>query len=248
MEYKSYYEEDGTTFHTQMNIYFSQARPDGDMSLHEVLKVTTDTAVEDYRQRGLSRETLKENGYAILVSRVSYRFHKWPRENQRVDFVTWEEKPLPVQLQRGYKIIAEDGTLLMSGRATWIVTDPNGHRIIPTKEFTMRPTPEGKAALDCDDPGRIIAPKDLEVWDTRTIKFSDLDTNGHTTNGRYPAFVEDALPEDLRSKHAKDFKLNFAKEAMLGETLTVYGKREGNTVYFVGKTPSSTSFESVLVY
>lgn len=248
MEYRAFYEEDGNTFHTQMNIYFSQARADGDLSLHEVLKVTSDIAAEDYRRRGLSTDVLRENGIAILVSRCSFRFHKWPRVNQFVDVVTWEEKPLPVQLVRGYRIVDESGSVLVSGRSTWIVADVNGHRIIPTKNFTLKKPPEIRVALDCDDPARIIPPGVMEVWDERTIRFSDIDTNGHTTNSRYPAFVEDALPADLRARHARDFKLNYAKEALLGDTVTTCGARDGDTVYFVGKTRNAVSYEAILVY
>ncbi|HAC32070.1 MAG TPA: acyl-[acyl-carrier-protein] thioesterase, partial [Treponema sp.] len=40
---------------------------------------------------------------------------------------------------------------------------------------------------------------------------------------RYGAFVADALPSDLRHQSFKDFRLNYAKEAMLGQKVSIYG-------------------------
>ena len=101
MEYKSFFEEDKNIFHVQSNIYFSQCNANKDLSLHELLKITSDIAVEDYRQRGMSRKILKDNGFGILVSRCSYRIHKWPKENQFIEVETWEEKPQALQFMRG---------------------------------------------------------------------------------------------------------------------------------------------------
>ena len=60
MEYKSFFEEDKNIFHVQSNIYFSQCNANKDLSLHELLKITSDIAVEDYRQCGMSRKILKD--------------------------------------------------------------------------------------------------------------------------------------------------------------------------------------------
>ncbi|MBP5695343.1 MAG: acyl-[acyl-carrier-protein] thioesterase, partial [Treponema sp.] len=96
-EYKSWHEEDGITFHNQMNIFFSQCDKFKRLSLHELLKITSDTAVEEYRQRGLSRDVLTQNRYAILVSRVSFKINRMPAENEHITITTWEEKPEALQ-------------------------------------------------------------------------------------------------------------------------------------------------------
>lgn len=250
MEYAFFYEEDKNTFHSQANIYFSQCGIDGLLSLHELLKITSDIAVEDYRQRGLAREFLKENGFGILVSRCSFRIQKWPEENQRVEIVTWEEKPQALQLMRGYTILDEKKNILVAGKSSWLVVDMHARKILPTKKFTLREPSETVAELDCDNPEKIIQPENMELWNTRTIQFSDLDANGHTTNSRYAAFIEDSLPAEFHGRRARDFKINFAKEAMLGEEVALYGYVDAarNRVTVAGKTPSSVSFEAVLSY
>ncbi len=248
MEYKAFLEEDKNTFHTQMPVYFSQCNTERVLSLHELLKITSDVAVEDYNQLGLPRDFLKEKGFGILVSRCSYRIHNCPKENQIIEVVTWEEKPEALQLMRGYKILDEKGNILISGKSSWIVVDIKERKIIPSKNFTLRNPPSVSLALDCDNPKKIIQPENMTLWDTRKIKISDMDANGHTNNSRYAAFIEDALPEEYRKKQVKDFKINFAKEAVLEDPIELYGFIEKDKITVVGKTPKATSFEASLSY
>ncbi len=250
MEYKEWHDE-ANVFHSQRRIYFSAANANKVMSLHELVKTAADIAVEDYRTRGMSREFLAEHGIAILVSRNSFRIHKMPEENQVVEVSTWEEKPEALQLVRCYKVADEDGKALVSAKSTWLVMDLNGRRIMPTKNFTLRDAPQLQTESDCLKPAKIVIDEDgFELLDTRKIKFSDIDANGHTTNSRYAAFVEDALGEDFRERPIWDFRLNYSKEVMLGDELSIYGKVDaaGSRIVFVGRTKDFTSFEAELFF
>ena len=248
MEYKAYHEQERAIFHSEANLYFSQCQADGDLSLHELLKITSDTAVEDYRRRGLSRENLIANGFGVLVSRCSYRIHRWPRENDFVEIVTWEEKPLALQLMRCYKVLGEGGEVLVSGRSTWSVIDAATWKLIPTKRFTVRPAPDFSLELDCDAPSKIALPEAMQLVEERQIRFSDIDANSHVNNSRYAAFVEDALPRQWQERKVREFKINFLKEATLGEQVAIYGGKTGDTFFFAGRTAQSISFEAAVSF
>ncbi|WP_407398185.1 acyl-[acyl-carrier-protein] thioesterase [Treponema sp.] len=238
-------------FRSEEQIFFSQTNSEGLFSLHELLRVTSDLAVEDYNQRGMSREYLKEKGFAILVSRLAFRFHKMPVENQKVEVVTWEEKPEPLQLARNYRIYEKGGKeLLVSGKSYWLVCDLKSRRLIPTSRFNLREPSTEVSDMDCLKPGKIGESENMELWDSRKIRYSDLDTNGHTTNSRYGAFIEDAIPAEYRKRVPVDFRINYSKEAMLDSQLDIYGKIEedGKKLRIVGKTTEGCSFEAELYY
>ncbi len=220
------------------------------MSWCELLKITSDTAVDDYYERGMSSSILKEHNYAILVSRLALRIHFMPKENQKITVTTWEEKPEALQLRRAYEITSENGENLVSGLTTWLIVDPEAHRIMPAKNFTMREAPDFETEHNCMKPGKILVPKDMELWDERIIKYSDLDGNDHTNNARYGAFFDDAIPEKYRSLNFTDLRLNYAKEAKLGQKLSIYGvaDEEAKKLTFVGRTPQEISFEAELYY
>ena len=114
----------------------------------------------------------------------------------------------------------------------------------------MRTPIESQKEHDCLKYGKIQIPEDLEKWDERTIKYSDIDGNNHVNNARYGAFVADSIPEDLRQAVFTDFRLNYAKEAKLGQKLEIFGNRNESEkkLTFVGKTEDGVSFEAELFY
>ncbi|WP_296319850.1 acyl-ACP thioesterase domain-containing protein [Treponema sp. UBA3813] len=249
-EFKQWYDEDGITFHSEHKVQFSQSDSCKKMSFYELLKVTSDMAVEDYAQRGMDRDTLTKHGYACLVSRVAFRFHRFPRENENYVFTTYEEKAEALQLVRAYEFTTPGGEPLITGLSSWLLVDPVAHRIIPTKKFDLRPPVESQKEHDCLKYGKIQIPEDLEKWDEWKIRYSDIDGNNHVNNARYGAFVANAIPENLRDKAFTDFRLNYAKEAKLGQKLEIFGKvnEEEKRLTIVGKTEEGVSFESELIW
>ena len=250
IEYKQWREDNNITFKSEHKVLFSQCTSSKVLSLYEILKLASDMAVEDYAQQGMSREFLIEHGFAFLVSRASFRFHRLPRENERFTFTTYEEKPEPLQLVRAYEFVSEDGTPLITGLSTWILADPVARRIIPTKKFTLRAEVTGQKAHDCLKYGKIALPDAMDLLDERTIRYSDIDGNGHVNNAHYGAFLADALPESYRSKDFTDFRINYSKEAMLGDAMQLFGTfdDEAKKAVIVGKTSAGVSFESELYW
>ena len=248
--FKVWHEDDKNTFHNETTVYFSQCGKNRRISLHELLRLTSDTAVDDYRQRGLSSSFLKEHGFFILVSRCAFRFFDLPHENQKIEIITWEEKSEPLQLYRGYKITDTSGTVLVNGYSSWLLVNPDTRRIVPTKNFTLRPPGDFRTDNDCARPGKIVVPAERELLNERTIGYSDIDANGHTNNSRYGAFITDALPEQYLKKEFTDFRINYSKEAMYGQKLQIFGHFADSEkkILIMGQTESGTSFEAEMLY
>ena len=249
--FQQFHEDDNNTFHNEAKVYFSQCSNNRKLSLTELLRFTSDTAVEDYRQRGLSSEFLKEHGFYILVSRCAFRFIELPHESQKISIITWEEKPEPIQLCRGYKIIdAEDGRALVYGYSSWLLVNSETRRIVPSRNFNLRKPIDFTTDNDCPRPGKIIIPEQKQLLREHTIGYSDIDANGHTNNSRYGAFITDALPVQYNEKNFTDFRINYSKEAMLGQNLKVYGHfdDEAKKILVCGETENGTSFEAELLY
>ena len=248
-EFKQWHEEKTFKFSSQTMIYFSQCTRNGFLSLNELLKLTSDIAVEDFNQRNMSRETMLEHNFMILVSRNSFRIHKMPRENQDVTISTWEEKSEVLQFIRAYEICdTKTGEKLISGLSTWLLVDSKARRLLPIKKYDLRTPVDTVTEHDCLKPAKIPEPENMEFLAERKICFSDLDANGHTNNSRYGAFILDALPLEFAEKKFTDFKINYSKEAMLGETLKIYADfSESNKITVIGKTDAS-SFEAELYY
>nr|MCR5699553.1 acyl-[acyl-carrier-protein] thioesterase [Treponemataceae bacterium] len=193
-------------------------------------------------------------GFAILLSRVSFKIIKMPDEAQKIKIQTWEEKAQGLQFIRKYLITGENGEELILGTTTWLLVNPELRRILPPAKFDLRPTPMTQTELRTLDPGKIKLPENAELVENRKMQFSDCDPNGHVNNSRYGAFAIDALfasgsaISEIQGKVLTDFRLNYAKEAHLGDTLAIFSSVESvednkTKIIIAGKNAEETSFE-----
>ena len=62
------YHDENMVFHKETKLSFSQCNQFQKLKLSELLAITSNAAVEDFNERGLSWQFLKERDFAILVS------------------------------------------------------------------------------------------------------------------------------------------------------------------------------------
>lgn len=247
IDFLQYHDEEGI-FHKQFKLTFGQCDKNSKLTLAQLLLLTSDTAVEDYHQRGLTWNFLCEKNMYILLSRLSFHIIKMPLSNQYITIDTWEEKPDGIQLNRCYKITDTDTKeLLISGYSSWTVVNTETRRIIPAKHFDLRPAPVIQTEYDGLPLGKIPVPEKTQHIDTRVIRFSDIDANGHTNNSRYGDFIMDALPEQLQNGDFEHIRINYSQEAVLGETLNMEASFNGKETVIIGKQNNITCFEAILM-
>ena len=247
LHFKQWHED--TIFYREMQPYFGQCDRFQRLNLAELLLATSDSAVEDYYQRGMGYQVLKDNNFAILVSRVSLRIHSHPKANQPFRVKTWEEAPAGLQLTRRYELFDMNDKHLLSGSSTWVLVNLKNRRIMRPSDFTLREAPTFTTEF-CGLPcGKITAKENMTVVDERTIHFSDIDANGHMSNARYGAYIMDCLPLEFQQKDIKDFRINYAHEAKEGDRLQLLADFSNpELVHVSGITAEGTCFESELYY
>ena len=99
-------------------------------------------------------------------------------------------------------------------------------------------------------PSRIAVSAEAVELCRRKVGYSDLDSNGHVNNSRYGNYILDALPEDILEQEISEFKINYSKEAFLGEEMTIVGSfsDDKKKAIVAGRTERGTSFEALLAY
>lgn len=246
-EFKQWHQD--KIFYRQEELLFGRCDILERINLSEILLATSDAAVLDYHLRGLSFDTLKENGFAILVSRTSFKIQKMPKLNDVITVKTWEEAPSGLQLSRRYEILDQQDNVMIHGSSLWIVVDPESRRIIKPNQFTLTELPTTKTEFPGIPCGKIVIPETMLHLEDRIIRYTDLDANGHVNNSRYGAFVMDSLPADFRQKDITDFRINYSQEAILGETLQLFGDFQNeHKIVIIGKVEKGTCFEAELSF
>lgn len=243
--------DDDFTFHYEFTPSFAQCTPDFNMSWAEILRITSDKAGEDFTYRDMGWELLKEKGIFFAVSRISYHVIKMPKYNQQISLRTWESAPQGPLATRNYELSdKKTGEVLVVAQTLWTIINFAERKMIPAKAFDMRPTPTIVQNFDGIKPGKISIPAEMETLGNHKIVFSDLDGNGHTNNSKYINFAIDNLPSEFQNKTLKDMRLNYSKEAILGDELLIKGffNKDENKYTIQGLVGDTSSFECELYY
>ena len=204
----------------------------------------------DYDARGLTHEYLRGLGQAFLLSRLAMAIHEIPRAQEVLTITTWENGAKGAHLQRVYEMRDQAGRLRVSVKSDWILVDPVSRRILRPAAFTAKPLTCCPVELDCPDPKKIVLPHEgLEDLGCRTIRWSDLDGNGHLYSANYGDIIWDYLPCDLQERTPREFYINYNHEATLGETLRLVGFRNGDGSYLMEALgPDAACFTALCVF
>lgn len=239
-----------TSYFRQEELTFADCDRNKNARVSALLRKAANYAGYDYDARGLTHERLLEMREAFLLSRMAVKIHRCPRAREVLDITTWENGVKGAHMQRVYEMADQEGRLCASIRSDWILIDPVTRKILRPGSFTAKPLTVCSKVIDCPEPQKIFLPRDrAKELGARTIRWSDLDGNGHVYSANYGDIVWDCLPEDLQPRVPREFYINYSKEATLGETLCLLGLREkGDTCRVEGLGPKGTCFTALCVF
>ena len=177
----------------------------------------------DYDARGLTHEMLFEMGEVFLLSRLALRIHRIPMAGEVLDITTMENGAKGAHMQRVYEMADRSGAVCVSIKSDWILVNPATRKIMRPSAFTAK--------------------------GQRTVRWSDLDGNGHLYSANYGDIIWDYLPPTLQERVPREFYINYSHEALLGEGLRLMGYQNPDSSYLVeALTPRGTCFTAQCVF
>ena len=232
----------------EIQVDFSQGDRNQNMRIGSILTQAAVFAGHDYDARGLTHEVLMEKGQVFLLSRLLVNLHRCPRVGDVLQITTWEDGAKGAHVQRIYEYRTRAGELCVSIRSDWILVDPVSRRILRPSAFTARPLTRAPVEIDCPQPAKIALPAEAVELGSHTVRWSDLDGNGHLFSGNYGDIVWDFLPADLQCRTPRSFAINYNREATLGQEITLLGHREGDTFRMEGAGPNGPCFTALAAF
>lgn len=119
-----------------------------------------------------------------------------------------------------------DGVPVGEAVSVWVVAELESRRMLRPKKVScilQAPVPE---TVKDREVKLIHPPKEREFVYTKTVRYSDLDINGHMNNTKYADVMMDALePEKLQGCFISEMQLNFARECLPEKLWTSVGRR-----------------------
>lgn len=215
------------------------------MSPAAILKKMQECAGYQLDALGLPYEKLYDEGFVFLVISIGMKFHRRPVMDRAVMFETWPHTVHGARFIRNYRITDVDG-LLCEAASNWVLMDPHTKKILRPGAFSYSlPLCDTKVATDTG--GKLQLPADMEPLESKTVRYSDVDANGHLNNAKYPDIIMDYAPIDAMKAEPDELYLSMVGEAYPGETIALCGKKEEKTVYIRGEHARGRCFDGILI-
>ena len=168
---------------------------------------------------GYDALALKNLFWAILRTHV--QITRLPRSGETIRVETWPMPTSRVAYPRSVVAYDESGSEVFRAISLWCLMDTASRSmVLPGKSGVL--VNGHLRGNELAIPGS-LAIKGLENTVSRTVRFSDLDRNGHMNNTRYLEWMGDLLPSSFHKDHTpREFTVCYHSEAMEGEPLDIH--------------------------
>ena len=176
-------------------------------------------------------DTIDQNLYWV-ITRIELDIIKMPKYLDTVLLKTYPGDDMRFIFPRYFQLEDLDGNVLIKASSIWMVLNRESHRVVlnPFNGFKA-PTEhlEGEQPL----PEKCVV-GDGELVETRKVRYSDIDLNGHLNNTKYIDYIIDIHDSDFYKKNRiKHFLVNYEKELKDDNELSLYSNKS-NPEYIKG--------------
>lgn len=184
---------------------------------------------------GTDRPALQQRNLFWAVIRHRVQVTRLPRAGETVTVETWPMPTTRSAYPRSTLALDADGNELFRCISLWVLMDTEKRRmILPGKSGVEVEGLVRGSELAVPDS---LMPLQTENRVARTVRFSDLDWNGHMNNCRYLDWVADTLPAAFHKQHPlKDFSVCYLNECRENDIVMLHWDMNSEGVLHVDAT------------
>lgn len=167
---------------------------------------------------GADYDTLAAKNLFWAILRTRVQITRMPRLGETIRLETWPMPTTRVAYPRSVVAYDEQDQEIFRAISLWVLMDMTTRAmVLPAKSgLIVSGTVRGN---ELSVPGSLV-PKKLENRCSRTVRFTDLDRNGHMNNTRYLDWMSDLLPSSFHREHTiRELTICYLAEAREGQVL-----------------------------
>jgi medium-chain acyl-[acyl-carrier-protein] hydrolase len=189
----------------------------GNLSLISLANFMQDTAEKHAYALGFSLHEMLEKNYAWLLTRMLIKIYNFPSWKDEIKIVTWPSGIQKYFAYRDFRFFNTSGNLFGVSVSSWLLVDINTRRPVRLEPiFTEIPVTDYDRALSIYLE-KIPSPEKPGIEKKFSVRYSDIDVNGHVNNVSYIEWIMESIPHELRKgKTMSELEINFLAETHLG--------------------------------
>lgn len=201
------------------------------VSLKSLTSMILATASRNADENGFGLLELLTDDYSWVLSRLVIDMERMPTEKDTLTIETWIEHVGTAFTTRNFCLRDGDGLVIGYAASSWAVIDVRTRRSVRLDTIpsmlhfiVAETTPIGEPSK--------IGNVDGDSANTFTVKYSEIDVNGHTNSLNYVQWISDCFSLDFYRKHyIRRFEINYLKEIVFGDAGEVHRQMINPTDY-----------------
>lgn len=175
-------------------------------------------------ERGFGYEAVVKDHTAWVLSRLTMEISDYPGFDEELTVETWIEDVTRYFTQRCLRFINQQGKTVGYARSIWAAIDTESRK--PKDILSWRPDIGDfiTTEIDCPirKPGK-VPEVGGEPKSGYTVRYSDIDINGHMNSIKYIEHTVDIFDLDIfKSKSIRSFEIMYLAECAFGDKLKLH--------------------------
>lgn len=183
---------------------------------------------------GIGYHKLLAQNRAWVIVRSYYEFHRRADSFENITLNTWSRGADGLFAFRDYRVVNQQGEVLLTGTSYWTLIDFNQRRAVRLKDAVEGYGFNDEFATSRQTLSKLVIPKmdEGDVVFQQVVRESILDHTQHVNNSEYIKMIFDALSETAFDPDRPfSLELNFSHETRPGDTLSVQLKQTDEAFY-----------------
>lgn len=198
----------------------------------------------------MDRDYLVEEYHACwILARVWYQVTRPLHAGEQLTIKTWHRGASSLIVYRDYDMFVGNEQVGQAV-AAWVVADTDSRKMLRPSSIENIAVSKPPEQVKERQLRLIRCPKEKQHVYDRTVRYSDLDVNGHMNNTKYADVLMDALTaQELEGRFVSELQLNYSQECKAGETMEVYRVLGENSCYIDGcSSDGKRRFEATIQF
>jgi len=214
-------------------IYPSSVDFQGKLTVASLVELLMEAAGRHADENGFGMRQLNEFNASWVVLGLVLEINSYPAQYDEIKISTWIEKIQSIKTIRNFCIENAQGEVIASATSEWIMMDLAYRK--PKNLFSLQGFKDFATGKE-STAGRLekLHPVEGELADRLSVKYSDIDINGHVNSIRYIQWLCNCFDLSIyREKKIVRFEIHYLSELYENEEIKIFREeKEKNDFYF----------------
>lgn len=187
----------------------------GVLSLPAAFKLLQEAAIRHADQFDVGARAMRTRGESWILSRILVRMERYPAYEEPLRVETWSTGIRSFKGFREFRLHDRQGATILSGSSLWLYVSLRSKAIARVPRELADAFPVGPGAVFCPDLEQLAfaAPAaNASTGTAVTLRYADVDGNGHLNNTVYVECVQTALARAGLPAQPRQLRLKYQKE------------------------------------